>query len=343
MNSSSTKKSRSKGKVTLSDVAKALNISSITVSRALNTPEKVSKNVLRKIQHKVAELGYIPNRAAKLLATNKTNTIAVVIPSISNTVFSNVIKGIYDVCTPNDFDIFFANTYYSIQKEQDLINKLLTQHPDGMIITGLDLSDATEKTLRNANIPIVQIMETGYKAPIDMNVGISHFDAGKLMADYLINKQYKHIGFIGAQMDFRSQRRMNGFLAAFDQVNPNTTSYTLTTNAPSSVKLGGELMADILSQYPQLDAVFCNNDDIAYGAIFECQRRKLKIPEQIAISGFNDLGSSACINPSLTTIKTPLYEMGRTAAQMLLNSINNIEITDPIIDMGVKLQARNSA
>ena len=336
-------KSRSKGRVTLEDIAKLLNISAITVSRALNSPEKVSDKVRIKIEAAVAELGYIPNRAAKSLATNSTNTIAVVIPSISNTVFSNVIKGIYDVCTPADLDVLFANTYYSTQKEEGLIAKLLTQHPDGIIITGLDLSDNSKKLLKNAAIPIVQIMETGYIDPIDMNVGISHFGAGKMMGEYLVARKYQHIGFIGAQMDFRSQRRMSGFLSALGNAGLETSNYILTTQAPSSVKLGGELIADILTAHPQIDAVFCNNDDIAYGAIYECQRRQLQIPQQIAIAGFNDLDASACINPSLTTIKTPLYEMGSTAAQLLIKRIKKQPIENTCIDLGVELKARDSA
>ncbi|EPJ49649.1 MAG: hypothetical protein OFPI_23630 [Osedax symbiont Rs2] len=336
-------KSRGKGRVTLEDIAKLLNISAITVSRALNSPEKVSDKVRIKIETAVSELGYIPNRAAKSLATNRTNTIAVVIPSISNTVFSNVIKGIYDVCTPADLDVLFANTYYSTQKEESLIAKLLTQHPDGIIITGLDLSDKSKKLLNNAAIPIVQIMETGYKDPIDMNVGISHFGAGKMMGEYLVARKYQHIGFIGAQMDFRSQRRMSGFLTALNNAGLEATDYILTTKAASSVKLGGQLIADILTTHPQIDAVFCNNDDIAYGAIYECQRRQLQIPQQIAIAGFNDLDASACINPSLTTIKTPLYEMGSTAAQLLVKRIKNQPIDNTCIDLGVELKARDSA
>ena len=336
-------RSRSKGRVTLSDVAKTANVSAITVSRALNEPDKVSDKVRQRIEEAVAMLGYIPNRAAKALATNSTQTIAVVIPSISNTVFSNVIKGIYDVCTPSNYEVLFANTYYSIQNEENLVGKLLTQHPDGIIITGLDISERTEKLLRNANIPIVQIMEVGPREAIDMNVGISHYDAGKEMGEFLVAKGYKRIGCIGTQMDFRTQRRMSGFLSALAEAGLEANRYVLTTPEPSTVRLGGQLIGDMLSEHPDIEAVFCNNDDIAYGAIYECQRRHLRIPEQIAITGFNDLDASACINPSLTTIKAPLYEIGKTAAELLIKRLKNQPIECNRIDLGVSLQQRDSA
>ncbi|OMH25808.1 LacI family DNA-binding transcriptional regulator [Motiliproteus sp. MSK22-1] len=336
-------RSRSKGRVTLSDVAQRSGVSAITVSRALNDPEKVSPNVRDRIEKAVSELGYIPNRAAKSLATNSTNTIAVVIPSISNTVFSSVVKGIYDVCTPLNYEVLFANTYYSIQNEENLLSKLLTQHPDGIIVTGLDISERSEKLLKSASIPVVQIMEVGQQQPIDMNVGISHYDAGKTMGKYLVRKGYQRIGFIGAQMDFRSQRRMSGFLSALAEAGHDSSRYVLTTPEPSTVKLGGQLIGDMLMEHPDIDAVFCNNDDIAYGAIYECQRRHLRIPEQIAIAGFNDLDASACINPSLTTIKTPLYEIGKTAAELLIKRLKNQPIKETQIDLGIKLQERDSA
>ena len=158
-------RSRSKGRVTLSDVAKLSGVSAITVSRALNDPEKVSPKVRSRIEEAVSELGYFPNRAAKSLATNSTNTIAVVIPSISNTVFSNVVKGIYDVCTPLNYEVLFANTYYSIQNEENLLAKLLTQHPDGIIVTGLDISERSEKLLKSANIPWFKLWKLAIRFP----------------------------------------------------------------------------------------------------------------------------------------------------------------------------------
>jgi len=117
----------------------------------------------------------------------------------------------------------------------------------------------------------------------------------------------------------------------------------LTTTTPSDIKLGGQLLADLLAKQPDVEAIFCNNDDLAYGAIFECQRRKLRIPEQIAIAGFNDLDASASINPSLTTVKTPLYEIGRSAAELLINTLKGRPNLSKTLDLGYELITRDSA
>ena len=335
--------SRSKGRVTLSDVAKVIGVSAITVSRALNDPEKVNPKLRVRIEQAVAELNYVPNRAARSLATSTTQTLAVVIPTISNTVFSNVLKGIYDYTTRHNYEVLFASTYYSLQNEEKLIAKLLAQHPDGIITTGLDITERSKAMLLSANIPLVQIMEVGTGDVIDMSVGFSHFDAGASMAKYLIEQGYRNIGFIGAHMDFRSQRRMQGFLSTLADAGLETDKYLLTTTTPSDIKLGGQLLADLMAKQPDVDAIFCNNDDLAYGAIFECQRRKLRIPEQIAIAGFNDLDASASINPSLTTVKTPLYEIGRSAAELLINTLKGRPILSKTLDLGFELIVRDSA
>lgn len=337
-------KKRSKGRVTLKDVAQATGVSSITVSRVINSPEKVTKELRDRIQQAITELGYIPNLAAKALATNRTNNIAVVIPSISNAVFTSVLSGMYDLLTPANYDIVLANTNYSIQQENQLISKLLAQHPDGIIVTGLDLSEQSVSLLKSANIPVVQILEVGTPDKvIDMNVGISHFDAGYAMGEYLASKGYQKIGFVGAQMDIRAQRRMQGFLSALDDAELENDKYIVTTQKPSDVALGGQLLSDLLAQYPDVEAVFFVNDDLAYGGIYECQRRFIKVPKQLAIAGFNDLASSESINPSLTTIHVPLYEMGKLSAEMILQRLNKQEVENSCLDLGFQLKKRQSS
>jgi len=334
---------RSKGRVTLSDVASMAGVSSMTVSRALNEPDRVSEQVRDRVQLAVQALGYIPNRAARSLAGHRSYTIAVVIPSISNTVFSNVIKGIYDVCTPLGYEMLIGNTYYSVQQESSLISKFLTHHPDGMIVTGLDIADSARKQLEAAAIPAVQIMEVGTSEPLDMNVGISHREAPRAMARYLLERGYRRIGVIAAQMDYRTQRRVRAFVDTLAEAGVADDRRIMTSPEPSSMRLGGQLVGDLLANAPELDAVFCCNDDLAWGAIFECQRRHISIPQQLAIAGFNDLEASSCINPSLTSVSTPLYEMGKTAAEMLMRRLNGETIEQPVVDLGFTLQARESA
>ncbi|GGO82796.1 transcriptional regulator [Marinobacterium nitratireducens] len=340
---SSQSRSRSKGRVTLSDVASMAGVSSMTVSRALNDPERVSEQVRSRVREAVEALGYIPNRAARSLAGQRSYSIAVVIPSVSNAVFSNVIKGIYDVCSARGYEILMGNTYYSVQQESSLIAKFLTHHPDGLIVTGLNMADSARALLQGAGIPVVQLMEVGEAEPIDLNVGISHRDAGAAMARYMLDRGYRRIGVLGAQMDYRAQRRIQGFVNVLADAGRYDEARIVTTSEPSTVHLGGQLLGDLLSAAPDTDAVFCINDDLAYGVIYECQRRHIRIPQQLAVAGFNDLEASACINPSLTSVSTPLYEMGRVAAQMLMRRLDGETIEQPVVDLGFELRARESA
>ncbi|RAU19824.1 transcriptional regulator [Nitrincola tibetensis] len=334
---------RGKGRITLDDVARQVGVSAITVSRALNNPDKVSDTLRERIQQAVLETGYVPNRAARSLASNASKTLAVIIPSVSNAVFSNVIKGIYDVCTPLNYEMIIGNTYYSLKQESNLIEKFLTHMPDGFITTGLDMSDDTRERLVQSGIPVVQMMETGTREPIDMCVGISHLAAGREMAEYFIRKGYQRIGVIASQLDQRTRNRVQGFLSYVREHAPTQPDRVIADPRPSSVHLGGVLFSELLAQFPDTDAIFCCNDDLAYGAIYECQRRHLRIPQQIAIAGFNDLEQSACINPSLTSIAIPLYSIGKTAAEMMLNRLKGQPTPTPVMDLGFRLIERESA
>ncbi len=166
--------------------------------------------------------------------------------------------------------------------------------------------------MRSMNCPIVQIMEIG-PDPIDMIVGFSHSDAAFAAVSHLIERGYKRIGFLGARMDPRGQRRFDGYRDAMKAASLFNPRFVITTLSPSTVPLGGVLLSDLVTKAPDIDAVFCINDDIALGALFECQRRQIAVPEQLAIVGFNDLEFMASAVPSLTSVRTNRYEMGRKA------------------------------
>ncbi|MEX0584875.1 MAG: LacI family DNA-binding transcriptional regulator [Natronospirillum sp.] len=333
---------RGKGRVTLSDVAQRAGTSAITASRVLNDPNRVSAKLRERVQQAVLDTGYRPNQAARMLAGSRSYTLAVIIPSLSNAVFSSVIKGIYDVCSPANYEIMIGNTYYSGTQERALLDKFIHHMPDGIIMSGLELEPETRKLLKDAGIPVVQIMETADIEPIDMCVGISHHATGVAMAEYLLEKGYRAPALLASQLDRRTQLRMQGFLERLGQADVSQRR-VITNSEPSSVHLGGRLLGDLLAVHPDTDAVFCCNDDLAWGAIYECHRRHLKIPSQIAIAGFNDLEPSACINPTLTSIAIPLYEIGANAAHMMLARLQDETLEAPRRDLGFVVQKRESA
>jgi LacI family transcriptional regulator, gluconate utilization system Gnt-I transcriptional repressor len=337
-----TRKRTSAKKVTLVDVAEAAGVSAITVSRVINQPEKVSESLRQQVQKAVDSLGYIPNQYASSLASAKSKVIGVVIPSLSNIVFTDVLRGIYDVMGTAGYKVLLVDTHYSPLEEEKMIRTLLSQAPEGMIITGGDQTKACQNILQKSRIPIVQIMEK-LENPLDMNIGLSHVQAGSEVAEHLLQQGYSRIGFIGARMDSRVQQRLQGFKTALEKHDKFWKNFVVTTPEPTSIAVGGQLFKSLMANTKGvIDAVFCANDDLALGALFESQRMNIKVPGDMAICGFNDIEAAQFVNPSMTSVYVGRYEMGVKAAEMLVDTLAGKEPDKKIIDMGFEIKKRQS-
>ncbi|QPB22329.1 LacI family DNA-binding transcriptional regulator [Rhizobium sp. 007] len=335
------RKKSTKRKITLVEIAKVADVSAITVSRALRNPESVSQKLRERIQQVVDELGYVPDPAASALASARTDVIGVLIPSVTNNVFADVLRGIYSEAENASYRVQTGNTRYSLLEEERLLRVFLSQRPVGLIVTGIDQSSAARAQLLKADCPVVQIMEIGDK-PVDMMVGFSHFDGAFTAARHLVDCGYRRIAFLGARMDPRTQRRLEGFSQCLDRAGLFDPRLIVTTPKASTVTLGCELLSELLARAPDADAVFCNNDDLALGVLFECQRRQISVPADMGICGFNDLEMMAVANPSITSIKTFREDMGRKAMEMLLSNIGGRAVEPPVIDLGYELIKRQS-
>lgn len=334
---------RKYAKVTLSDVAQRVGVSAITVSRALRTPEKVAPRLRDDIARVIDELGYVPNQAARALASSRTNVIGVIIPSLTNNVFADVVIGMHAGVEDTPFDIQLGNTRYSSLREESLLRVFLGQKPAGLIVTGVDQSPGGRAMLESAPCPVVQIMEVDTKA-IDLMIGFSHFKAAAAATGHLIEEGYRRLGFIGARMDPRTQRRFQGFCDTASRAGLFDESRVITTTIPSSVTLGAQLFADLIARAPDVDAVFCNNDDLALGVLFEAQRRRLDVPGELGICGFNDLEMMEAAEPPITSVRTFRHDMGRRAVEMLVGAIENGSPprSDRIVDLGYQVMRRRS-
>ncbi|WP_306025137.1 LacI family DNA-binding transcriptional regulator [Oceaniradius stylonematis] len=332
-------KNRGRSGVTLADVAREAGVSAMTVSRALRNPDRVSARSRDAIQAVIERLGYVPDPAARALAAGRTNVIGVIVPSVTNNVFADVMRGIYDAAEGTPWQVQLGNSRYSPIAEEDLVRTFLSQKPAGLIISGIDQSEATAGLLRSAPCRIVQIMETG-PDPFDMMVGFSHREAAGAATRHLLDAGYRRIGFLGARLDPRTQRRLEGFRVCLSPAGLLDDARIVTTPQPSSVTLGGHLMADLLSTAPDTDAVFCNNDDLAVGALFECQRRRIAVPGQMGICGFNDLEMMAAAHPSITSVLTFRHEMGRQAMSLLGAALRGEETSQPVVDLGFEVVPR---
>ena len=338
--SSSSRENRPR-RTTLADVAQRVGTSTITVSRALRRPEMVSEALRNRIAEAVRELGYVPDPAAQALASQRSNVIGVLIPSVTNSVFSDVLSGLYDVVGSAPYNVQLGNTRYSLETEEELLRVFLSQRPAGLIVAGIDQSPAARKILETVQCPVVQIMEVS-DDPVDMLVGFSHRDAAQAATEHLFAQGYRAPAFIGARMDPRSTRRLAGFRAALAAAGQSPEGREVTTPSPSSFGLGGELLDRLLAQAPDTDAVFCNNDDLALGVQFAALRRGLKIGGDLGICGFNDLEIMSAAHPRLTSVLTFRREMGRLALEKLLAHLAGADTGPRIVDLGYRLIPRAS-
>jgi len=330
------------GKIRLTEVAELAGVSPITASRFFRNPEALSIGKRVRVESAAKELGYVPNLAARALASQRTEVIGVLIPSLTNNVFSDVLRGIYDALDASRYSIQLANTRYSILQEERLLRLFLAQKPAGLIVTGINQTADSRAIMESVDCPIIQIMEIG-PAPVDMMIGFSHFDAAKAAISHLLDQGCRRIGFVGARMDPRVQRRLDGYRAAMNDAALYDPQLIVTTAVPTSVTLGSALFADLLAKAPEIDAVFCVNDDLALGTLFECMRRHISVPRQIAIVGFNDLEFMEAAVPALSSVRTNRYEMGRDAATMVIEAIEGRRPEQPVIDLGFSVIQRQSS
>ncbi|MEO0913240.1 MAG: LacI family DNA-binding transcriptional regulator [Pseudomonadota bacterium] len=335
------RKPRSTGRPTITDVAAAAGVSAITVSRVLRSPERVRKDTRARVEAAIKALDYLPDAAASALASKRTDVIGVVLPSVTNAVFLDTLRGIYDVAEEDNTQIQIANSRYDAEEEERLLRVFLSQKPAGLIVTGIDQSEATERLLRGAPCPVVQITEIGPE-PVDMMVGFDHAAAGALAADHLADQGYRRIGFLGARQDPRSLRRQGGFRAALEARGLFAAERVLFSTERSSVQLGSAQLEGLLAADPQADAVLCNNDNLALGVLFACQRMGLAVPGRFGICGFNDVEFMAAANPALTSVQTPRREIGRRAVSLIKARLADPGAHPPVEDLGVSLSPRAS-
>lgn len=309
-------KKRAKTRPTLDDVAREATVSAITVSRCIRDPSRVSEATRMRVQTAIDALGYVPDMAASALASKRTNVIGLVIPSMTNSVFTDVLKGVYDALEDSQLTVQVGNCRYSPSKEEALIRTFLRQRPAGLIVTGVDQTPTARRLLHAATCPVVQIMDVS-EDPVDRIVGFSHFDGAIVALRHLVDQGYSRPGILSARMDPRSRIRLSGFTQEAKRLGVFDPARVVTTPQHSSVRIGAQLLSDLLSRAPETDAIFCNNDDLAIGALFEAERRNIRVPDELGICGFNDLDISAEVNPSLTTISTPRYDVGLQSVKMI--------------------------
>ncbi len=278
---------RAQRPLTLRDVSAACGVSEMTVSRVLRNRGDVSAATRKKVLEAAKTLGYVPNQIAGSLASQHVNLIAVIIPSLSNMVFPEVLTGINQVLEDTPFQPVFGVTDYMRDKEERVLYEMLSWRPSGVIIAGLEHSDAAEAMLRNAGIPVVEIMDTDGRA-IDSMVGISHRKAGLDMAQAILKQGYSRIGFMGTSMprDHRARKRFEGLTEGLAKAGVEIEARDFYSGGSALAK-GREMTATMLKENPDLDFLYYSNDMIGAGGLLYLLDEGVDVPGQIGLSGFN--------------------------------------------------------
>ncbi len=323
-----------KTRPTLQDIADRVGVTKMTVSRFIRDPNLVAEKTREKISKIINELGYIQNRAPAMLSKSSSKAIGILLPSLSNQVFANLVQGIEQITKQRGYHTLIAHCNYNELEEEEQIAFLLSYQVDGLILTETKHTEKTRQMLRSAGVPVVETMELP-EQPIDMAVGLNHMEAAYSVINKMIANGKRHIMYFGARLDTRTKLRMEGYDKAM--LEAGLTPQHVLTDEHSSFTLGGKLLLKGLKQVPDLDGIFCTNDDIAIGTMMECANKGISVPEQISIVGYNALDIGQAISPKLVSIDTPRFEIGKKSAELLLDALAGKRQKNSIVDMGFSL------
>lgn len=333
---------RATGRVTLADVAREAGVSPITVSRALRGERAVAAELCERVQAAAAALGYVPDPAARALASSRSSHVAVLIPKLSNTLFVELLDALQRSLTAAGYQTLIGVTHYDTAEEEAVLRSFLAHRPAGLVVTGLDRSPAAMALIQGSGLPCVHLMELASE-PGSYSVGFSQREAGRAITQHLLDTGRRHIAYVAAQLDPRTLQRGEGYEEALQQAGLGENVRKLLSAEPSSMALGGAMLEQVLREAPETDAIFFCNDDLAQGALLAALRLGVAVPGRVAVAGFNDLPGSDQMLPPLTTVATPRSEIGEHAAQMLMALMRGQPVEQPQLDLGFEIVKRASA
>ena len=305
---------------TLAQVASLAQVSEITVSRIIRNKGPIAEKTRERVMAVVREIGYVPNKVAGALASAGSNLMGVILPSLSNIVFPEVLRGVHDALGASGYQPVVGVTDYDIDTEETLVQSLLAWKPAAMIIAGFDHSPTTRRMLTNSGVRIAELMDIDSRA-IDIAVGFSHREAGYASGEHLLARGYRRFGYVGHDWtrDVRARLRYEGFREALAKAGATIVAETLVEGR-SSTLAGRAKLAELLAAAPDFDAVYFSNDDMAVGGVFHCLGAGIVLKDQLAIFGFNGLDIGEALPTPLSTVRSNRYLIGRLAVEKILEN-----------------------
>ncbi len=308
---------------TMKDIARQAGVSVMTVSRAFKADSSVNEATRNRIREIAEDLGYVFDSTAANLRTQKTNFVAVTIPSINNANFAETVDALSDRLAEAGMQVLLAYSGYDLAKEELLIEQLLRRRPEAIVVTGGSHSDRARRMLSNAGIPVVETWDLPAH-PIGHVVGFSNAATMHGMVDHLVARGLTRIGFIGGdtEADTRGADRRRGYMAAMARHGLAADRLIDAGKPPISMREGAVAMGRLLDTLPETQAVICVSDLTAFGALTECQRRGVRVPQDIAIAGFGAYEIAGISHPTITTIDPQCRLIGTQAAEVILQVLH---------------------
>jgi LacI family transcriptional regulator, gluconate utilization system Gnt-I transcriptional repressor len=325
------------------DVARLAGVAPMTVSRALSGHPSVRLETRDVVIRAANKLGYVHNFMASALLRRGSKLIALVVPNVSNSVFAETIHGLEEVLSVEGYTLTIGHSGYSKDEEERLVRTLLGYGPDGFVLTGLTHTRATRSLLTRAGVPVVETWNIGTK-PIDMAVGFSNFDAALQATELLIKRGRKLLAYAGGTQtdNDRTQQREAGFRAAAAKAGLIIREDWVNT-MPMELSSGIELAKRFVQMRRKPTALFAASDIIASGFILECNRLGVRVPDDIAVTGFDDAPLGEAIEPQLSTVHVPQREIGRVTANLILRRLAGERNIPRTHDVGFRIVSRASA
>lgn len=320
-------------KLLLKDVALLAGVSEMTASRALRGAPDVSQKTRAKVEEIARSHGYVPNRIAGSLSSQSVNLLAVVVPSLNSFVFPEVLSGISATLKDSPLKPVVGITGYDLAEEEEVIREMLSWRPSGLIVAGLEHTETTRRMLQRADIPVVEVMDVDGD-PVGHCVGISHLEAGRAMADLILSRGYRRIGFIGTKMpqDFRARKRFDGFIDALSAQGMTLSDRDLYSG-DSSILTGRQLTAQMLARRPDMDCIYYSSDVMSVGGLMHCLAEGVSVPNDVALAGFNNLQLLQGLPLDLATTDACRRQIGERAAQIILQMRQSGEVGEPVLEI----------
>lgn len=313
-----------KRRTSIADIARKAGVSHTTVSRALRDSPLISLKVREEIKQLAQEMNYTPNSIAQSLQNQRTNTIGVVVTSIADPFFAEVVEGIEQIARKANYSILLSVSHRNLEQEIAAIEQLHRRRVDGILVADSQINKHNTEKLLQIDVPTVFINSQTEEQPETFcSLSIDDYLGGQIAVNHLIELGHTKIGYLGVGDRSKSnQQRLAGYQQALNSAGLTSCSHWIALNNQDSIRAndvhtGQKLLPQLVAT--DVTSIFCYNDMVAVGALLACHELKIAVPQDLSLVGYDGIALSGYMTPPLTTICQPMLEMGRRAMAMLLD------------------------